>query len=96
MYSRESEKEALDSLTYWSEDMDVYALVTASTNMTCKQAELAHGNIATESIRGELQQLVDKRFATSIMPEQLTPEIIKSAIRSKMFVKQKVKPDEKT
>ena len=61
--------------------------------MTCRQAESEHGNIATESIRGELQQLVDKGFAKPIAPGQLTPEIIKSAIRSKMFVKQKMKPN---
>ena len=93
VYKRESEKQALDSLTYWTEDMDEYALLTSSTNMTCEEAESAHGDAATESIRSELQQLVDKEFAKPIPSDQLTPTIIKSAIRSKMFVKEKVKPD---
>ena len=89
---QESTREALDSLNYWTEDMNVYTLVTSS-NMTCRQAESEHGSIATESISGELQQLVEKKFATPIPPGELTPEIIKGAIRSKMFVKQKMKPD---
>ena len=89
---QESTKEALESLNYWTEDMQVYALVT-SFNMTCRQAESEHGSIATDSIEGELQQLVNKEFATPIPPGELTPEIIKGAIRSKMFVKQKMKPD---
>lgn len=89
---QESTREALESLNYWTEDMDVYALVTSS-NMTCRQAESEHGSIATDSIEGELQQLVNKEFATPIPAAELTPEIIKGAIRSKMFVKQKMKPD---
>ena len=79
---QESTREALESLNYWTEDMQVYALVTSS-NMTCRQAESEHGSIATDSIEGELQQLVNKEFATPIPAADLTPETIKGAIEAR-------------
>ena len=61
--------------------------------MTCRQAESTHGDIATQSIKRELRQLLQKGFADPIMPKDLTEEDVKAAITSKMFVKEKLKPD---
>jgi hypothetical protein len=70
-----------------------YSLMTDTSNMTCKQAELTLGDSATESIRAELQQLVDKGFAQPVMPAEATSDIKKSMIRTKMFIKAKTLPD---
>lgn len=78
---------------YWDVNDPLASYHTVLLNMTCKQAGTKHGQVATDSIRGELKQLLDKDFAEPLMPEDTTQSMIKTAICSKMFVKQKLKPD---
>ena len=78
---------------YWDENDPLASYHHVLLNMTCRQAETKHGQVATDSIRGEIKQLLDKDFAQPLRPEDTTPAMIKAAISSKMFVKQKLKPD---
>jgi len=78
---------------YWNINDPLASYHTVLLNLTCKQAEKKHGQVATDSITEELRQLLDKDFAEPIRPENTTPEMLKTAISSKMFVKQKLKAD---
>lgn len=78
---------------YWDINDPLSSYHTVLLNLTCKQAEKKHGQVATDSITGELRQLLDKNFAEPIRPENTTSEMLKTAISSKMFVKQKLKAD---
>ena len=78
---------------YWDINDPLASYHTVLLNLTCKQAEKKHGQVATDSITGELQQLLDKDFAEPLLPENTTPDMMRTAICSKMFVKQKLKPD---
>ena len=78
---------------YWDINDPLASYHTVLLNLTCKQAEKKHGQVATDSITGELQQLLDKDFAEPLRPENTTPEMMRTAICSKMFVKQKLKAD---
>ena len=85
--------EASEVPDYWDINDPMASYHTVLLNMTCKQAEKEHGQVATDSIRGEIKQLLDKDFAEPIRPEKTSPDMIRTAISSKMFVKQKLKPD---
>jgi len=85
--------EASETPDYWDINDPLSSYHTVLLNLTCKQAERKHGQVATDSITGELRQLLDKNFAEPIRPENTTSEMLKTAISSKMFVKQKLKAD---
>ena len=75
--------EAQAAPDYWDINDPMASYHTVLLNLTCKQAEKKHGQVATDSITGELRQLLDKNFAEPIRPENTTPEMLKTAISSK-------------
>ena len=89
----EALSEAAAKPDYWDENDPLASYHHVFLNMTCRQAETKHGQLATDSISGEIQLLLDKDFAQPIPPKDTTAAMLKTAISSKMFVKQKLKPD---
>ena len=63
--------------------------------MTCSQAVSKHGDMATDSIEGEIIQLLDKDAFYPTNRGTLTKEELASVISSKMFVKEKLLPSGK-
>ena len=65
---------------YWDVNDPLASYHTVLLNMTCKQAETKHGQVATDSIRGELKHLLDKGFAEPLKPEHTTPSMMAASM----------------
>ena len=72
-------------------DLETHPCLT----MTCNQAVSKHGDMATDSIEGEVIQLLDKDAFDPTNRATLTAEELASVISSKMFVKEKLLPSGK-
>jgi hypothetical protein len=93
VYWEEEPDEEATFQTWLTDGDQHYTMMTDTSNMTCRQAETKLGDAATKSIRGELQQLVDKGFAKPIMPKDVTGTVRGALIRTKMFIKAKTLAD---
>lgn len=61
--------------------------------LTVKKAIAIHGRTATESIKKEMAQMLEKLVFEGVFQDKLTPQEIKSIIHSYLFVTEKYFPD---